>query len=457
MSGPRWRRFFRSKRALFALALLVGIFLLSEIAPRLMGVPAMRLERAVKLDLESCSAKPRPCCEALEEDGDGYRTNPEIFQIPSMPEQAGSRSAGQRFSKAKAPGRLRIAFFGGSTTYGFRAMDNYPALVRRQLNARGGAPVEVLNLGFIRWNSSDILKLLPLVLKQYRPDIVVAQCAHNELMDVKQFYLADRSRGRLAGFFRGLLERTFIYSYLRQYYVENWIPDTRGPYTGKDPLVRSRYNASVVELARRRLMKNLCLIEDKTHAAGAKLALVNGVYAASMWRTMKLWSLFAFSPDYSAADIQTMIVLFRKIEHALLDKKVQEAARLLAQVEDRTSGQYWSLRGWYWQQLGQQQKAARAYNRALDLTWRPFGSVMNPLVAAFGRQHKVPVVDAHAWLLSQSRGGVIAPGFFKNPGESDFMHPNARGHAEIARAIIQVLDREGLLKIPRREDEPSPQ
>lgn len=440
------------------MAVLAILFLLSEVLPRLMGVPAMRLERAVKLDLEPCSAKPRPCCEALEEDGDGYRANPEIFQIPATPEQADYRPRGQRFSKVKAPGRLRIAFFGGSTTYGFRATTSYPALVQRQLNARKeGAQAEVLNLGFVRWNSTDILKLLPTVLRKYKPDIVVVQSAHNELMDVKQFYLADRSSGRLARFFRGLLERTFIYSYLRQYYVENWIPDTRGPYIGKAPLVRSRHNAPVVELARRRLVKNLSLIKDKTHAAGAKLVLVNGVYAASMWQTMKLWSLFAFSPDYSAGDIQTMIVLFRRIEHALLDKKVQEAARLLAQVEDRTSGHYWSLRGWYWQQLGQQQKAARAYNKALDLTWRPFGSVMNPVIAAFGRQHKVQVVDAHAWLLSQSRGGVIDPAFFKNPGESDFMHPNARGHAEIARAIIQVLDREGVLKIPRREDEPSPQ
>jgi lysophospholipase L1-like esterase len=105
-------------------------------------------------------------------------------------------SAGFRDSEEfppKAPGTLRIACFGASTTYGVSVEANaetYPAQLEAQLNGALKPPgwdrVEVFNLGVGGYTSREILGTMKRMLPELAPDVVLIQNAINDV--IPRFY-----------------------------------------------------------------------------------------------------------------------------------------------------------------------------------------------------------------------------------------------------------------------------
>lgn len=82
------------------------------------------------------------------------------------------------------PGVVRIAFFGGSTTF-----DGYPELVAELLAEEHGDRVEVLNLGFPASNTATTSLLMRKLIPRWKPHIVVVYHGFNDLV-----YFRSRAR-----------------------------------------------------------------------------------------------------------------------------------------------------------------------------------------------------------------------------------------------------------------------
>ena len=122
-----------------------------------------------------------------------YRLKPGFeFRSPDGLQVTRHNSAGFRADAEFGPkdeATLRVICLGGSTTYGVSVVDNratYPAVLEQLLNgdfkADGWARVEVFNLGVGGYTSREVLKNLELHGMPLDPDVVLVQCAINDVL-----------------------------------------------------------------------------------------------------------------------------------------------------------------------------------------------------------------------------------------------------------------------------------
>jgi len=90
---------------------------------------------------------------------------------------------GREYSTVKPPGVFRIVVAGDSVTMGSGVADDeaYPALLEQALNARGDRHYEVLNLGLIALNISQVLARVVLIGQRFHPDLIVYGCTINDI------------------------------------------------------------------------------------------------------------------------------------------------------------------------------------------------------------------------------------------------------------------------------------
>jgi lysophospholipase L1-like esterase len=92
---------------------------------------------------------------------------------------------GPAIAQEKPPGRLRIAFLGGSTTYcGEVSSDamTWPALVQKALRERWpGLSIDYINAGVPGYTIRSLLPALEKRVAQFKPDIIVVYEAINDL------------------------------------------------------------------------------------------------------------------------------------------------------------------------------------------------------------------------------------------------------------------------------------
>lgn len=122
----------------------------------------------------------------------GYRLRPSVA-IPSPNGRGTTRHNAQGFRDdadfgPKRPGVMRVVCLGGSTTYGVSVAENpatYPACLERYLNDSYRPPawseVEAFNLGVGGYTSGDILTNLLVHALPLEPDVVLVQCAINDV------------------------------------------------------------------------------------------------------------------------------------------------------------------------------------------------------------------------------------------------------------------------------------
>jgi len=157
------------KKIIFAIVILVVIFVILEIAARLSDAV-----RGVD-----------PTTRLLARLGN-YRAHPNL-NVMLRPGAGGANSLGFRGAEIAVPkpaGRIRIACLGGSTTYGhaLRAEKAYPAQLERILRERfPGRAIEVINAGVPTHHTLSMLinfqcRVLPL-----EPDII---CVYESAIDM---------------------------------------------------------------------------------------------------------------------------------------------------------------------------------------------------------------------------------------------------------------------------------
>ena len=76
--------------------------------------------------------------------------------------------------------RVRIAFIGGSTTFGFFYTDSFPYFVERLLRQRG-IVAEAMNCGVPAWTSAENLVHYALSIQDYTPDWIVIHQGANDV------------------------------------------------------------------------------------------------------------------------------------------------------------------------------------------------------------------------------------------------------------------------------------
>lgn len=115
---------------------------------------------------------------------------------------------GCSWHKTKKPGVLRIACFGGSTTFGHCVDDHetWPAELARLLNANS-CKSEVMNFGVPGWDSSKDRDLAISVIDEYNPDVLLFHEGWNDefLFSLTRGANLSRSWSHLS------LEETFYY------------------------------------------------------------------------------------------------------------------------------------------------------------------------------------------------------------------------------------------------------
>lgn len=101
----------------------------------------------------------------------------------------------------KQPGERRLAMLGGSVAFGFgvRSDETIPHYLQQRLNAAGGPPVTVVNLG---WNSEGAYSL-PFTLEDYEYldyDAAIFYSGYNDLVFNNQVFRHESAVFRLTGY-----------------------------------------------------------------------------------------------------------------------------------------------------------------------------------------------------------------------------------------------------------------
>ena len=439
MAGPT------KKKAAFALAAVVLVVGLTELIPRLLGFSG-----GIDLDFAVPVIKVAPDfsgarLDFFQADGSTYRTSQDTLDSQGYDQGAKTGPGLQRFEKVKPADVIRIAFLGGSTTYGFLARQGYVEIFGELLPRVGGKRVQVLNAGLIGAPSGDNLERLPEVLRYFQPDIVVVNTAHNEVLRIPQPYMIEAARGAPMRLLLSLLRRSSLYNYLLQRYLQ--IPhkfrQAHMLNTAQTPFfVKSLENGALIQRAKDRLARHLAQMKALVEGAGAHMVLVKGVLAPSMVESTRTWGFFCYEHGTSWGNIQRHEALFSTLWKTVQSRDLPKIRAQLNQVEERGHGLYWGYLGRLLELQGKNKEAADAYQRSVDLSWRPIGNAMNPIIEGFARQHGLPLVDPIPSFRRRGRGRLMDHGLFIN---GDFMHPNRDGHALIAEAIIATLRRARLI------------
>ena len=354
----------------------------------------------------------------------------------------------QRFSRVKQPGVARIFCVGGSTTYGrpYDDKTSYCGWLREFLPvADEGKTWEIVNAGGVSYASYRIAALMEELI-EYKPDLFVVYCGHNEFLEHRTYEAVIEAPPALrdAG---GLLSRTRIWTAmtrLRSAFTSSgnetpatkqMLPDevaevlnlTQGPETyRRDDQLRAgivghyRYNLErMIEIAR---------------SAGAKVLLVTP--AANLKDCLPFKSERAAAFDET--DTQTLEALSVQLldaeEQESLDEQLSALDRLLAR-DDRHAQTHF-LRGRVLLGLGRDREAKTAFERARDEDVCPLRAVREILqiVRDVATDSDVALVDFARLAEDQADDGI--------PGEESFLdhvHPTIEMHRLLALALIEEL------------------
>jgi lysophospholipase L1-like esterase len=115
-----------------------------------------------------------------------WRMRPGFEFGEGFPPLNGQGFRGPDFRAEKPAGTLRIACLGDSVTFG-RPDANFPEALQKTLTEQLGRPVEALNFGVPGYSSYQGLKLLPHVLADYHPDVVIILFGWNDHWLAKGF------------------------------------------------------------------------------------------------------------------------------------------------------------------------------------------------------------------------------------------------------------------------------
>lgn len=387
-------------------------------------------------------------------DGAHYRTAPERLQYFRE----------DQFAARKPANAFRVFVFGGSTVQGhpFSIETSFPTFLRLSLEtAQPNRTWEVINCGGVSYAS---YRLLPIVAEclDYEPDLFVFCSGQNEFLE-DVTYSRRRQTAPLLGPLWSAAQS--LQSFRAAVQLAQQLQNRRSPDapTGSGhPATRPVLPAEVQTLLDQHGGLEHYHRNDQ-HAADVvdhygsnvrrliELCRQNGVPLLIIQPPVNLSDCPPFKSEFSTA---TTVQQRERISAGLreanrLSAKDPTAAVLLAERTANIDPRYalsWYQLGQLMLNTGRWDDARRAFQRAVDedvcplRMTSPLHRSLRQAVADAG----APFLDAQELLSAGCRGQIL--------GEQrlvDHVHPSFRGHEDLAVAIAEWMEQEGLLQPDR--------
>ena len=378
-------------------------------------------------------------------DGLEYRTAPERLQYFRE----------DRFASVKSDREFRVFVFGGSTVQGhpFSIETSFPTFLRRILEtAQPNCDWEVVNCGGVSYAS---YRLLPIVKEclAYDPDLIVFCSGQNEFLE-QVTYGSQRQAAPLLGPLWSMAE------HLQSFRAAVQVFQSR-----RESVAAAQTDTRILLPEEVHTLLDQDGGLERYHRDDQRAARVAEHYGSNVRRLVALCQQHhipllviqppinlsdcpPFKSEFSAgtSDLQRAEILAdlkRAVQLSASDlpAAVQSAERIV-RIDPRFA------LGWY--ELGQLllsaarwEEAARVLQRAVDedvcplRMTSPLQRILRETVTATGTEF----LDAQALMSAGCRGGIA--------GEQrlvDHVHPSFRGHEDLAIAIAEWMQSQGLLQ-----------
>ena len=362
----------------------------------------------------------------------------------------------QRFPKSKPASSYRIFTLGGSTTYGRPYSDSvsFSGWLREILAAADPSKQwEVINAGGISYASYRVAVVME-ELAQYDPDLFIIYTGHNEFLERRTYPDAVETPRALTEA-AGALSHTRVFAagdrLVRRFQGKPTVEEDERPVLESevDTILAGSTGPSAYhrdEEARRQTVDhfrfNLGRMIRIVRSAGADVVLVTPA--------SNLKDSAPFKSETAAGvpveDQRRLVTLFETALEAASGGQWSDA---LAAFDEAVAldGRYAAAhyhRGRALYELGKYEDAKQALVRALVEDVCPLRALpeMRDIINEVATENNVPLVDFHQLTAQQAEHGI--------PGADEFLdhvHPTLKGHRLLALALLDALQRQGLVTV----------
>lgn len=360
----------------------------------------------------------------------------------------------ESFPVVKPPGESRAFCLGGSTVQGhpFSVPTSFTTWLEIGLNSADPTRSwDVVNCGGVSYASYRLRPILEEVLN-YDPDLIILYIGDNEFLEDRSYPKA-RTTASIARALGRIAERSRLVSALRD------------AWTGRAAAMRERtdprpilptevdalldYRGGLEHYHRDDAWHAAVLAdyEDNLRAMVAKCqdAGVRVVLVAPVCNLETPPFKAEHRPGLSSQDRRQFDAHWDSAR-SLYGHNLPRAAQFLklaAAIDPEHAGLQYAL-GLALQELGRLDEARAALSRARDVDVCPLRvtSEMGAIVARVARESGVPFLDAFRLFAERSPGGI--------PGDKwlvDHVHPSIPGYQLLARALLDLLAREGTVAL----------
>jgi len=361
----------------------------------------------------------------------------------------------QEFALEKPRDGYRVFCLGGSTVRGrpFTTESSFTRWIGLELAERteGKRTVEAVNCGGLSYASFRLRPIVKEVL-EYAPDLIVIATGHNE-------FLEDRS-------YRGIKDRNAAWAWIEDHAMSlrsvtlcrRWLEssDSSPRRTDEKPsevetrldqqsgyasyerdlewqsevVAKYRESLEVMISACREanvpviLVRLGCNLRDCPPFKSQHRDMLDGALLTRWQKAMDRGAALTSERRFDEA-----VVAFREAEK--IDDQHALVAWRIARTLDR---------------LGLFQEAAVAYRKARDLDVCPLRMIeqLDKTLQEVASATGTPLVDAAASIESKSPAGIPGSDWYV-----DHVHPTLGGHQEIARLVVEQINRQGWVALSR--------
>ena len=350
----------------------------------------------------------------------------------------------QSFPVRKAEGVTRIFCVGGSTTYGrpYDDRTSFCGWLRQFLpEVDPNRHWEVVNAGGISYASYRAARLME-ELANYEPDLFIVYSGHNEFLESRTY----RELRDVPKFVRNagvLASRTRLYSvlydlaYKRKTILPTEVDALLDRSIGPDDYQRDDELRNAVLSDFKNSLVRMTKISKQTQSDIILITPASNISDFSPFKSEP-------GPDLSATEINKIDTLKGMVIKALHshDYVYAESIARKARALDDRNAEILYLHGKALDGLDRIDEAQRAFIRSRDEDVCPLRALtpIREIVTDVARTQKTGFVDFVSIVREHSPDGIPGSEMFL-----DHVHPTIEGNRLLALAIIEEMDKEGML------------
>ena len=326
-----------------------------------------------------------------------------------------------QFSK-KQPQTYRIFVYGGSTTEGAHLPRiGYVEQLRLQFEKMISVPVEVFNLGFSAFTSTDDRFLIERTLR-FKPDLIIIYTSHNEFIFTESLPYYSYVLSKIEG--------------LTMLKVGSWIVDD---FRVRNPnfTIAAPQNPQWYQERTKIFIQNMTSIVNMAKLNNIPVLLVTAVSNLSDWPPSSEENL------YNKNDWD----IYKNDEKELMQWSEKDKHKALLVADNMTrkypnSAHFIFLRGKIFEQLGKFTQAYSDYLKAKDLDIVPYRalSIFNEFVRSLRNNRTVFVSDAESYFNKNAKNSLVGYDLI-----IDNVHLTTKGKYLMTRSIIDTIQAHGVI------------